>query len=169
MNKWHEWFQFILFLAGYALLDYAYFQIPDSTLANFIYYYGFTAVCTDVINIIAPLEQVSAQQNHLLSANTDLEIVRGCDGAGILFLLVSAILAFPSKWPRKLLGVLIGIGLIYFLNLLRISILYFFNAYHPEWFQMIHVYLAPTLMVMAGCAYFAWWAFGSTHKLHEPT
>lgn len=70
-------------------------------------------------------------------------------------------MAFPSKLSRKLLGLLLGIGLIYILNLLRISTLYFIVAYHPDWFLLIHTYLAPTLIVIVACAYFAWWAFGS--------
>ena len=59
-------------------------------------------------------------------------------------------------------------ALIYVLNLLRIGVLYFAIAYYPDWFQLIHVYLAPTLMVIVACAYFAWWAFGSTDKTYEP-
>ncbi len=167
MNKRHEWLQFIIFVACYTLLDYAYFKIPVDLFANVIYYHGMVAICSDLINFFAPLEQVLAKQNHLLSAKADLEIVRGCDGAGALFLVVSAVLVFPSGLKRKLLGLLLGIGLIYSLNLLRICVLYFVIAYQPSWFQLIHTYVAPTLMVVLGCFYFAWWAFGSTNQSHE--
>lgn len=164
----HEWLQFTLFGGCYVLLDYGYFKIPVELFANVIYYHGVVAICADLINMIAPLEQVLPQRNHLISAKADLEIVRGCDGAGVLFLVVSAVLVFPSGLKRKLLGLLLGIGLIYSLNLLRISALYFIIAYHPDWFQLIHSYVAPTLMVVLGCFYFAWWAFGSTNQSHEP-
>lgn len=164
----HEWLQFILFLGCYALLDYAYFKIPVDLFVNVIYYHGVVAICADLINFLAPLEQVLAKQNHLLSAKADLEIVRGCDGAGVLFLVVSAVLVFPSGLKRKVLGLLLGIGLIYTINLVRICVLYFIIAYHPDWFQLIHTYVAPTLMVVLGCFYFAWWAFGSADQNHEP-
>lgn len=124
-------------------------------------------VCADLINIIAPLEQVLAQQNHLISAHAKLEIVRGCDGAGVLFLVISAILVFPASLRRKLLGLLFGVSLIYGINLLRIGVLYFVVAYQPDYFSLIHTYLAPTFMVIAACAYFAWWAFGSKDKSYE--
>lgn len=168
MGRYKEWLQFTIFVGCYALLNYGYFKIPDDLFLNVIYYHGVVMVCADLINMLAPLEHVLAQQNHLLSAKANLEIVRGCDGAGVLFLVVSAIVAFPSTWLRKLIGLLLGIGLIYLLNLLRISILYFVIAYRPDWFQLIHVYLAPTLMVLVGCCYFAWWAFGATENIHEP-
>jgi exosortase family protein XrtM len=164
-KKCNEWLQFILFVGCYAVLNYVYFKIPDELFINVIYYHGVVAICADLINMIAPLEQVLAQQNHLISAKANLEIVRGCDGAGVLFLVISAIVAFPSTWRRKLLGLIIGIGLIYFLNLLRICVLYFVIAYQADWFQLVHVYLAPTLMVMVGCCYYAWWAFGSMNKV----
>jgi len=163
----HECLQFALFVGCYVLLDYGYFKIPVDQFVNVIYYHGVVAVCADLINWLAPLEHVLAKQNHLLSAKADLEIVRGCDGAGVLFLVMSAILVFPSGLKRKLLGLLLGIGLIYSLNLLRISALYFVIAYQPDWFQLIHTYVAPTLMVVLGCFYFACWAFGSTNQSHE--
>ncbi len=168
MSRFNEWMQFTLFVGCYALLNYGYFKIPVDLFMKVIYYHGVVTICADLINMLAPLEQVLAQQNHLLSAKANLEIVRGCDGAGVLFLVVSAIVAFPSAWRRKLVGLLLGISLIYLINLLRISILYFVIAYQPDWFQLVHVYLAPTLMVLVGCCYFAWWAFGSTNKIHEP-
>jgi len=167
-GKLPEWLLFILFAGCYVLLDYAYFQIPIDTFINVIYFHGVVTVCADFINMIAPLEQVLPKQNHLLSASVDLEIVRGCDGAGVLFLVVSAILVFPSKLGRKLVGLMLGIGLIYIVNLLRISTLYFIIAYYPGWFQLIHAYLAPTFMVIVACAYFALWAFGLANKVHEP-
>lgn len=168
MSRFNEWLQFILFVGCYALLDYGYFKIPVDLFMKVIYYHGVVAVCADLINMIAPLEQVLAQQNHLLSTKANLEIVRGCDGAGVLFLVVSAIVAFPSTWRRKLIGLLLGISLIYLLNLLRISALYFIIAYQPGWFLLVHTYLAPTLMIIVGCCYFTWWAFGSMNKIHEP-
>jgi exosortase family protein XrtM len=168
MRWFNKWLQFMVFIGCYLLLNYGYFKIPDDLFMNVIYYHGVVSICADLINLLAPLEHVLAQQNHLLSAKANLEIVRGCDGAGVLFLVVSAIVAFPSTGRRKLIGLLLGIGLIYLLNLLRISILYFVIAYRPDWFQLLHVYLAPTLMVLVGCCYFAWWAFSATEKAHEP-
>lgn len=169
MTKRLQWQQLILFAGCYALLDYGYFKIPDALFINVHYYHGVVKVCADLINIIAPLEQVLAQQNHLISAHVNLEIVRGCDGAGVLFLVISAILVFPATLRRKLLGLILGISLIYSINLLRIGVLYFVVAYQADYFALIHTYLAPTFMVIAGCAYFALWAFGSKDKSYETT
>jgi exosortase family protein XrtM len=163
----NAWFQFMLFVGCYVLLDYCYFIIPIDLFQNVIYYHGVVAVCGDLINFFVPLEQVIAQKNHLLSAKADLEIVRGCDGAGVLFLLLAAILAFPASIARKLTGIALAIGLIYSINILRIGLLYFVIAYKADWFMLIHTYVAPTFMVLVGCGYFAYWALGSQNNQYE--
>ncbi|WP_347990141.1 exosortase family protein XrtM [Methylomonas sp. AM2-LC] len=167
MAAYYGWLQCILFIGCYVLLDYGYFTIPEEWFTQVIHYRWMGVICADFINMIAPLEQVSAAENHLRSAKAGMDIVRGCDGAGVLFLLVSAILVFPSKLSRKVTGLLLGISFIYGINLLRISALYFIVAYYPDWFMLIHLYFSPTLMVIAACAYFALWAYGTTKMLHE--
>jgi exosortase family protein XrtM len=133
-----------------------------------VYYHGFGVLCAQLIHFFAPLEQILAVHNHLQSPRADLEIVRGCDGAGALFLLMAAILAFPAPFKRKLKGVVLGVLLMYSLNLIRISGLYFVVAYHKDWFLLVHTYLAPTLLIVLACLFFAWWALGATHNVNEP-
>jgi exosortase family protein XrtM len=152
--------QFILFFGCYWFFNHIYFLIPDQTYSDVIYHYGVVLLCADLINAFAPPEQVAAVQNHLISAHADLQIIRGCDSAGVLFLMISAVLAFPAKWSKKPLGLLLGIALIYCLNIVRVTGIYFLVAYHQEWFEFVHVYLAPALMTIVAFIFFAWWAIG---------
>jgi len=162
------WLQPAVFIGAYAGFYWAYLQIPDEVLGE-LYHRGFGVFCADLINWLAPVEKVAALQNRLVSAHANLEIVRGCDGAGALFLMVSAILAFPSTFTRKLTGLCAGVLLMYLLNILRLGGLYFVTALHRDWFPVIHTYLAPTLIIAVGCLYFAWWASGPERKLVEPS
>jgi exosortase family protein XrtM len=152
--------QFVIFIACYWLFNYLYFQIPDQFYSDVLYHYGVVRLCADLINAFAPLEKVAAVHNHLMSARADLQIIRGCDSAGVLFLIISAVLAFKAKWSQKLLGLFLGIALIYGLNIVRVTGIYFLVAYHQEWFEFVHVYLAPTLMTLVAFIFFAWWAIG---------
>lgn len=161
------WLQLMLFVTFYAVLHYAYFQIPNESF-RVIYHDGLGLFCADLINFIAPLEKVSAFQNYLTSSTANLEIIRGCDGAGALFLIASAILAFPAGLKRKCLGLFLGVSMMYLINLIRISSLYFVIAYRPDWFILVHTYLAPSLMIVLGSLFFIWWAFGSMNKVYEP-
>ena len=158
----------VSFVGIYALCHSAYFSIPDSLFREVIYNQGLGVPCTSLIHWIFPDERVSAVQNHLVSSRADLEIVRGCDGAGALFLVVAAILSFPATFRRKLLGLGLGILLMYGLNLARITGLYFVIAYQRDWFPLVHTYLAPTLIIILACLFFAWWAFGTARASREP-
>lgn len=155
--KLRPWW-FPLWFAGiYGLMHHAYFQIPDDLLRDTLYHWGLVRPDVAVIDLLAPGEQVVAVGNHLVSARANLEIVRGCDGSGAMFLVVSAMLAYPASLGRKLAGVLAAAGFMYLLNLLRIAAIYFVVAYYPTWFLPAHTYFAPTLIVVLGCLFFAWW------------
>lgn len=160
----NQWLQLAFFLGCYGVFHYAYFTIPNEILADVVYYHGLGAVAAAAINAVAPAEAVLAVQNHVLSSRANLEIVRGCDGAGALFLVVAAVLAFPASIKQKLVGLLVSIALMYSLNLLRICSLYFVIAYRPAWFTAVHVYLAPTLIILLACLFFAWWAVSARPK-----
>ncbi len=174
LKPWREYLpigmylQIGLFLGFYVVLYTAYSQLPINILRDVVYYLGVGVPCAELIHFIAPVEQVAAVQNHIQSPLADLEIVRGCDGAGALFLVMAAILAFPTTIKRKLTGLVLGVLLIYSLNLIRISGLYFIVAYYKDWFQVIHTYLAPTLLVIVACLFFAWWAWGASRTSYEP-
>ena len=152
--------QFVLYILCYWFFDFLYFQIPDQLYSDVLYHYGVVTLCAEVINTLSPLEQVAAVHNHLLSAHADLVIIRGCDSAGVLFLLVSAVLVFNASLRQKLRGLLLGVALVYGLNIVRLVGLYFLEVYRREWFEFAHLYLAPTLMLLLVFIFFAWWAMG---------
>jgi exosortase family protein XrtM len=160
------WRQFIVFVGCYWLFNSIYFLIPDATYINVIYHYGVVMFCADLINVIAPQEQVAAVANHLISSHADLQIIRGCYSAGILFLMIAAVLAFQAKLSQKLLGLSMGTVLIYTLNTMRVCGLYYLIAYQHEWFEFVHLYLAPTLISIVAFIFFLWWAMGCRNNVN---
>jgi len=168
LKSWREIIQISSFLGIYCFFHYCYFQISDQFLREVFYYRVIGVFCAGLIDLFAPSENISAVDNHILSPRADLEIIRGCDGAGAFFLVMAAILAFPTALKRKLVGLFWGILLLYCLNLIRIGTLYFIVAYRNDWFQLIHTYVAPSLLIILACLYFAGWALGSVVKRHEP-
>jgi exosortase family protein XrtM len=148
----------ILFAAIYCVLYAAYACIPDSYLHEKIYYYAIVWPTAALIDFAAPSAHVIGVQNRLQSPAVILNIVRGCDGAPVMFLLVAAIIAHRAPWGPTLRGAAGGVALIYALNQLRIVVLYFLLAQRPDWFTAMHVYFIPTFLILAGALYFALWA-----------
>ena len=168
INKtWIKQFQFVLvFLGVYVLLHSLYFLIPDDVLRDNVYYYGIVIASESIINIVAPGELVSGDSNKIISSKAVLEIVRGCDGSGTMFLLVAAIVAFSSKLKLKFIGLMSGLILLYLVNQIRIVGLYFVVAYHREWFLPVHTYFAPTLIIIISVVFFSWWASTAARQNH---
>jgi exosortase family protein XrtM len=157
------WFV-ILFIATYGLFEFLYFKISDSFLIDVIYYHGLVSPCVSIINFLSAGENAIAARNIISSHGVSLEVVRGCDGAGTIFLLAAAILTFSASFKNKIIGLVSGITLLVVINLLRIISLYFVMRYQNAWFTPIHTYFAPTLIIIISCFFFAVWAQHAAKK-----
>jgi exosortase family protein XrtM len=156
----------VLMVLLYAALHAAYFAVPDDTLRNG-FHHVLVSVSAAVINAVQPAAAVRAEGNLLSSGRAALEIVRGCDGSGVVFILTAAVLAFPAGWRAKLLGIAAGAAVVLLLNQLRIIGLYFVAAYREPWFLPLHAYLIPTLLVVAAAAFFLWWSQWASGPRHD--
>jgi exosortase/archaeosortase family protein len=69
----------------------------------------------------------------------------------------AAVLAFPTHWRNRLLGLLLGNPLIYFFNLVRIGMLIWVGAWFRDWFEFMHVYfMQATMIVMITGVWLLW-------------
>ncbi|HEX6242960.1 MAG TPA: hypothetical protein VFZ61_18735, partial [Polyangiales bacterium] len=87
-----------------------------------------------------------------------LQIVKACSALDAQALFAAAALAFPTRWPRKLLGLCLGVALLTLLNLLRIACLYWVGLRAPDSFDAAHEEWLPAALVFAACVSFAGWA-----------
>jgi exosortase/archaeosortase family protein len=87
-----------------------------------------------------------------------MEIVRNCDAIEVNILFVSAVLAFPASWRRRVIALAIGLPALIALNVLRICALYAVGIHAPQQFALVHEQVFPLLLVLAaaltflGCA-----------------
>jgi exosortase family protein XrtM len=147
----------LLFAVFYGLFYAAYFAVPDRLLVREVYEPTLVAPAGVLVNLISASEQATWADNRLQSRRAILDVVRGCDGIGLLLLLTAAVLAFPAPWRLKLVGVLGGWLVMYLLNLARIVGLYFVVAYQGAWFIPLHTLLIPGALVLLGGLYFHLW------------
>jgi len=84
-------------------------------------------------------------------------IAPGCDGIEAVIILISAILAFPSPWKHKLIGIGIGFFAIQTLNLVRIISLFYMGQWDRNWFDWFHLYLWQALIVIDALAVWLVW------------
>lgn len=147
----------VITLGLFGVLQGIYMLVPDPVLRDSVYHPLMVTVATDLINLIRPDLDVVGQSNQIVSRLAVLEIVRGCDGIGLLLLMWAPIVAFPTTLRRKLIGLAIATVGIYLLNQARIVALFFVVAYRNDWFLPLHTYLIPTFLVMICLIFFHEW------------
>ena len=77
--------------------------------------------------------------------NVGIELVDGCTGISAIGLFSGFILAYPGDWKKKVSFTLIGIGVIYIVNIIRIVVLVFTQHEWPQFFDFTHDYSTTTI------------------------
>lgn len=75
-------------------------------------------------------------------------IEAGCNGIEACIVLAGAMLAFPAPWRHKLLGLMIGIAVVQFVNILRIISLFYLGQWRMDAFEFAHLYLWQGLIML---------------------
>lgn len=145
-----------VFAAVFAVLEAVYVAIPDQLLLA-AYHHAIVAPAAALIGLVAPAEHVLASGNGLVSSQVRFDIVRGCDGSGLLFLLAAAIIAFPSSVRQKLSGLALAAAGVYLVNELRLLILYATQRFRPGWFATMHLYVLPLALIVLSAIFFLAW------------
>ncbi|MEO8218543.1 MAG: exosortase H [Acidobacteriota bacterium] len=125
----------------------------------------FTAWLSDISASVLRIGGEEARVNGTVirTSGFAVDVRNGCNGVEAAILLVSAILAFPSAPGPKLLGIVGGFLLLETINILRIVSLVWLGAHHPQVFQMFHVAVWQTVIIVVSVAIFLLWSwkFGS--------
>ena len=77
-----------------------------------------------------------------------IRIIFECTAAFPLGIFLAAVLAFPSGWRWKVVGVAAGVPAILLLNLVRMMSLVWLGARYPHWADWMHVVLWQSAMVV---------------------
>ncbi len=85
-----------------------------------------------------------------------LNVLQGCDGAELLWLLTAAFVVAPLPWLWRLGGWLAGLLLVWLLNVGRIASLFFAWRADPQWFDWLHNYIGPLLLIALLALYVHW-------------
>jgi len=111
-----------------------------------------------------PSDNIGARANQIYSKHVRLDILPGCEGTELFFLLLAGVAAFPVSLRAKLAGLALGLPLVFALNVARIALLYLTVRDHPAHFELVHGHVAPTAFVACLGVFFWWW----TARASEP-
>lgn len=161
-----------IFLVVFFVLQYGYSTTRGTAFEHLVIDVATVRPSVAAINLIAPQEQAQATGHRITSPQGGLSVLNGCEGTESIFLLLAAMTAFTTPWKHKLKGALLGTLFVYVLNQVRIVALYFAAHHDRHWFDLLHGYVAPTLIIVLACLFFLGWASrdaaASSHELTHP-
>lgn len=147
-----------VFVACYALLNLGYFWVSDAWLKEIAHHYGLLLPSASALNLFYGHGTVVIEDGGLVSQDSYLAVVRGCDGAGLMFLLSSAVMCYPTNWRSKFWGLTVALLLVYALNLARIIGLFVVFQSNRGIFANLHNVVIPLALLLICGAYFLWWS-----------
>lgn len=86
-----------------------------------------------------------------------LEVVQGCSGISLCWLLVAAVVAFPASLGERAVGVLVGVGVLLVWNVVRVVFLFLVGVHWPGAFAALHEQYWPIFSILATVALLAVW------------
>jgi exosortase H (IPTLxxWG-CTERM-specific) len=118
---------------------------------------AFVAFCSSkILNVFGSWTSVSG--THLSSEDFGINVVYGCNGAFATAILLSGVIAYPSRIGQKLTGILIGIPAIFAINQLRVISLFLLGRKYPGVFEEVHVYAWQPIIIIFAILVWDFWA-----------
>ncbi len=93
------------------------------------------------------------------SSRFALDVRNGCNGVEATILLAAAIIAFPATLRSRLIGLGIACVAIELLNVVRLSSLFWLGEHHRQIFDLFHVAVWQSLIILAAIAMFVLWSW----------
>ena len=146
--------KFVLGMVGlYALV--ALNPVNDSVIVPFT-----EAVAWCSAGILRSVESgVEAVGTVIRSPRFALDVQNGCNGIEATILLAAAILAFPATLRSRLIGLVTASVLLAVINLVRLSSLFWLGEHHRRIFDLFHVAVWQSLVILAAISMFVLWSW----------
>jgi archaeosortase B (VPXXXP-CTERM-specific) len=110
--------------------------------------YGFFALFTDSVRLAGKV---------VVFQGFAVKIIEECTGIYEVLIYSAAVLAFPTTISKRLIGLAMGLPLLYLFNVVRIGVLIVVGRYAPDYFDLMHLYFwQATLILMITSVWLFW-------------
>jgi exosortase/archaeosortase family protein len=93
-----------------------------------------------------------------------LDVRTGCNAVEAMMLLAAAIFAFPATFRSRAGGLLVATTAIQILNLVRVTSLVWLGEHHHDTFEVVHVAVWQSAVILAAVAMFVYWSVRFAEK-----
>jgi exosortase H (IPTLxxWG-CTERM-specific) len=112
---------------------------------NGLYTQAIVAITARILSVLGIASACRGSIIELFSISLDVKF--GCNGLEAVMIYSVAVIAFPTKWKKKLIGIAAGFVVIQIVNILRIVGLAYSGIHARNLFEYIHTYIAQGMMI----------------------
>jgi exosortase H (IPTLxxWG-CTERM-specific) len=105
-------------------------------------------ISTAIVTFFDPNVVASGKVMRSTTNGFAVSIEAGCNGVEATIVLVAAILAFPSPWRSKFIGMAAGILAVQGLNVVRVISLFYLGQWNYQVFEWAHLYVWQALIML---------------------
>ena len=145
------------FVAIFVALQWGYGASRGGKLEQLVIHEATVKTAVLLIGWITPEVGARADGPRIKAPGGGLNVLNGCEGTDVLFLLCAAMLVAPIAWRARLLGLAVGLPLVFALNQGRVLALFYAFRDDRALFDLLHGALAPLLLIVAVGAFFVLW------------
>ena len=136
------------------------FTLSQTTLAKDLL---FNPVARGIANLAAFLLRIinieaRTQGSVIHSGSFAAMVDTNCTGLFVMFIYLSALVAYPSGLREKLIGVGLGFASLFALNLVRVSSLVVVGFARPDMLNVAHYLVWQSVMIVAALCLWLFWA-----------
>lgn len=126
----------------------------------------FTAFVTRVSGVAVRLfdAEVRVSGTTMASPRFAIDVRNGCNAVEAMILFTAAVLAFPAPVRWRLAGLAIGLPVLQLVNVLRLTSLFWLGAWRPDLFNVVHIALWQSVIILIGVAMFVFWSSRSAAR-----
>lgn len=155
-------FRAIMFALVFVLLQLSWQGLRGTAVERVVVQQITVRSAVLLVNALTPNIQARSDDITLRARGGSLRIENGCEGTEAWFLLFAAFLVAPLTWKSRCLGFLLGTGVVFIVNQLRILALFYANRSDHALFDLLHATVTPVAVILLIAGYFyVWLAFGT--------
>ena len=125
----------------------AFYAITRLTPSTFTPLNNYTAATLGFL--LQALGMQPTVEGALLSAGGfSVKIIDECSALFVFILFSSFVLAYPTTFKNKAIGLIFGIPSLFAVNTLRLAAVFLAGLWRPDLFEYVHVYLWQTIIII---------------------
>lgn len=109
---------------------------------------AFTATCVGGTLRWMGQDALAVGQTVSVRDGMSFQVIYQCSGLFLMSIYAAAVFAYPARMKEKLLGMALGLPILFAANVFRLAVLALVGKYWPRYFDLSHEYLWQGIFIV---------------------